>query len=60
MNNEHYHDRTAETAVGRASKPSNPKLSAAIRAVKIVLHRYGFDMVGRIVLVDRKNGKIYR
>ena len=60
FNNEHYHDETAGQAIGNLSKKKNKRLSAAIGSVRATLRVFGFDIVGRITLADRKTGKIYR
>ena len=62
-NGEHYRDSTAGQAISRADgdkKHGNPRLSAAMQSVRATFRIFGFDVVDRIVLVDRKTGKIYR
>ena len=62
-NGEHYRDSTAGQAIRHADgdkKHGNPRLSAAMQLVRATFRIFGFDVVDRIVLVDRKTGKIYR
>lgn len=59
-NEEHYRDETARTAIHRVETEEIRRLKAALRAAREDFHSYGFDVVDRIVLSDRKTGKIFR
>ncbi len=60
FNHEHYHDETAEQAIQRADAARDIRLSRAIHAARATLQKFGFDVVDRIVVADRKSGRIYR
>mgnify|MGYP003597310819 CR=1 FL=1 len=60
FNHEHYHDETAGQAIQRADAARDIRLSRAIRAARATLQKFGFDVVDRIVVADRKSGRIYR
>ena len=59
-NDEHYRDETARQAIQRAEGNQDARLSTAIHAARATLQRFGFDVVDRIVVADRKSGRIYR
>lgn len=59
-NDEHYRDETARQAIQRADVARDVRLSMAIHAARTTLQRFGFDVVDRIVVADRKSGRIYR
>lgn len=61
-NHEHYRDNTAGQAINNVNskKHRNRRLNAAMQSVRATFQIFGFDVVDRIVLVDRKTGKIYR
>lgn len=59
-NDEHYRDETACKAISRIEKADMKRLKAALKAARTALHEFGFDTAGRIVLIDRQTGKIYR
>lgn len=46
--------------IKRAEGNHDVKLSRAIHAARTTLQRFGFDVVERIVVADRKSGRIYR
>ena len=66
-NKEGYTDPTAGEAIGtiakeerREEKEHNTAVTDLIRMLKQIISLAGFELVGRIVLVDRKTGKEYR
>ena len=59
-NEEHYRDETARSAIHKVETDDIRRLKDALRAARAAFHSYGFDTVDRIVLVDRKTGKIFR
>lgn len=59
-NGEHYRDETARQAIQRTEANPDVKLSIAIHAARATLQKFGFDVVDRIVVADRKSGRIYR
>ena len=59
-NGEHYRDQTARAAIQRAEPNPDIRLRQAVHSARAVFRAYGFDVVDRIVLSDRKNGRIYR
>ena len=60
-NAEHYHDKTAQKAVRQADYEADmARLNTAIKAAQHIFHDYGFSVVERIVLEDKRTGKIYR
>ena len=62
-NSEGYRDPTAGEAVGtvaREEKKRNEAVTSLITMLKQIISLAGFEMVGRIVLRDRKTGKEYR
>lgn len=60
-NAEHYRDKTAQQAVQQVDYEADmARLNAAIKAAQHIFHNYGFRVVERIVLEDKRTGKIYR
>ena len=71
-NNEHYHDPTAGTAMMHAGHKKKRKpieswddidcdrVSTLISAIKDMCRLAGFEVSGRITLVDKKTGKVWR
>lgn len=62
-NGEGYRDPTAWEAVGTVSKEERKKDKAVTNLVtmlKQIIRLAGFELVGRIVLKDKKTGKEYR
>ncbi|MDO4647949.1 MAG: hypothetical protein Q4B26_04800 [Eubacteriales bacterium] len=69
MNHEGYRDETAEHAIAHArhvtrvesyEDPVLNDVSEAVDVVKKIFHAYGFEVVGRIRLKSKKNGKTYK
>ncbi|MDQ0204087.1 hypothetical protein [Pectinatus haikarae] len=59
-NDEHYRDETAYKAIRTIEKDDTKRLKAALKAARAALDKFGFDTAGRIILIDRQTGKIYR
>ncbi len=62
-NGEGYRDPTAWKAVGAAAKEEKKKdkaVTSLITMLKQIISLAGFELVGRIVLKDKKTGKEYR
>lgn len=62
-NGEHYRDKTAYDAIYKAEPPEREdlaRLKAAIGEAKKAFRRNGFDVIERIILIDRQSGKVYR
>lgn len=62
-NAEGYTDTTpyfAEKNITKEEKAIKIRIGTAIEAIKYMAKLFGFDIKGRIVLVDVKTGKEYR
>jgi len=59
-NHEYYVDRTASDALQNVAMQSKLRLNHALAEVREVLRYYGYELVGRIPLLDTKTGKIWR
>lgn len=71
-NNEHYHDPTAGTAIQHTAHKKKRKpieswddidcdrVNTLISAIKDMCGLAGFEVDGRITLVDKKTGKVWR
>ena len=59
-NEEHYRDDTARQAIHKVETEETRRLKAALKAARAALQKFGFDVVDRIVVADRKSGRIYR
>ena len=59
-NEEHYRDETARQAIHKVETEETRRLKAALKAARAALQKFGFDVVDRIVVADRKSGRIYR
>lgn len=58
-NSEGYSDPTAYEALKSAEKNEN-RVSDLVKVLKYVARNAGFNIDGRIVLVDRKTGEIWK
>jgi hypothetical protein len=59
-NIEHYRDPTANAAIrDEAREAWRRRATAAIRAAKAAAKEHGFEVVGRISIIDRKTGKMF-
>lgn len=58
-NAEHYYDPTAGEALRRVSAEEE-KHNKVLRAIFAICDAAGFRVEGRIVLVDKSNGKVWR
>ena len=59
-NHEYYMDKTANEALENVASQDKLRLNHALAEVHEALHFYGFELVGRIALLDIKTGKIRR
>lgn len=62
-NAEGYADLTAYTAEKNIEKEENEtkaRISAAIKAARYIVKLFGFEIKGRIVIVDSTTGREYR
>lgn len=62
-NSEGYTDTTpyfAEKNIAKDERAINIRIGTAVDAIKYMAKLFGFDIKGRIVLVDVKTGKEYR
>jgi hypothetical protein len=62
-NSEHYPDTTAQTAiyaVQREQDAADQRLTRLVRALKEMLDLADYELVERIVLRDRRSGRVYR
>lgn len=59
-NNEGYRDETARQAIHKVETEETRRLKAALKAARAALHKYGLDTADRIILIDRRSGKIFR
>ncbi len=57
MNHEHYNDPTADKAIKKI-RYEEEKINRTIAAIKHVVWLAGFKVVGRIVLEDKKTGRV--
>ena len=59
-NSEHYRDPTADTAIRHEAREAwRRRATAAIRAARAAAKEHGFEVVGRISIIDRKTGKMF-
>ena len=58
-NSSGYNDFTAGEAISHADKEYE-RLTRLVKAIKTICDLSGFKIEGRIVLVDKKTGKIWR
>lgn len=58
-NHEGYSDLTAYEALKLVDKNEN-RVSTLVKVLKYVAHNAGFEIDGRIVLVDRESGEVWR
>lgn len=57
-NGEHYNDPTAQKAIANISRDERrARVRRACAKARAVLRREGFDVMGRIALIDIKTGK---
>ncbi len=54
-----YYDPTAYKAIKRVTE-GEKKVSRVIKTLQAVAHLAGFEIEGRIVLVDKETGEIWR
>lgn len=54
-----YYDPTAYKAIKRLTEDEK-KVSRVIKTLQAVAHLAGFEIEGRIVLVDKETGEIWR
>lgn len=58
-NSEGYADRTAYRAAAKIASEQEI-VSIIVREIKDLAEDYGFDLVNRIVLKNRRNGRVWR
>ena len=59
LNGEGYYDPTAAAAIKEADRPPE-SLSKAIRLMKFAAECMGYEVSGRIALLDKDTGRVWR
>lgn len=54
-----YLDPTASTAIANVTEEEK-SLNLLVYVLKYIIDRAGFELVGRIVLKNKKSGRVYR
>ena len=55
-----YEDKTAAFAIANARDETDTRNNILVKVIKNVCDLAGFDIVERVVLRDRKTGRVYR
>ena len=58
-NSEGYYDPTPYPALREETEQEN-RMSRLVHAVRCIIDLAGFELVGRIVLRDKKSGRMFR
>lgn len=62
-NSEGYSDPTATAAIGQVSREQSDtdrRVNEVIKVLKYIIRMSGFELAGRICLIDIKTGREYR